>query len=158
MQEIAAAEAKLDELESQAIGLDPSRDLLAAAGEIGQLLEARGAAKGSNDDLPKREEAFRAALQKLQEAARALGLADANANALIDSMPNDLALTRVRELLRRRIALQAARESAKGRVEKALLRQRALDQSGGQRADDPTHLLKRKTRTRGATIDAVHAA
>ncbi len=143
VQEIAAAEAKLDELENQAIGLDPSRDLLAAAGEIGQLLEARGAAKGSNDDLPKREEAFRAALQKLQEAARALGLADAdaNANALIDSMPNDLALTRVRELLRRRIALQAARESAKGRVEKALLRQRALDQSGGQRADDPTHLL-----------------
>ncbi|MDP2354789.1 MAG: AAA family ATPase [Beijerinckiaceae bacterium] len=138
-QEIAGAQAKLEDFENQAKGLNPSPGLLAAAGEIEKLVEALGAADKSRGDLPRREEALRAGLQKLQQAARGLGLADAN--ALIERMPNDLALTRVRELLRRRTALQAARESAKGRVEKAHIRRRALDQSGAQRVDDPTPLL-----------------
>lgn len=138
-QDAAAAQAKLEDLQAQGKALNPSSDLLAAAGEIEKLVEERGAANKSRGDLPRREEALRAGLQKLQEAARALGLADAQ--ALIERMPNNLALTHVRDLLRQRTALNAARDSAKGRVEKAHLRKRALAQSGVQRVDDPTPLL-----------------
>ena len=139
-QEVADAEAEHKDMEAQAKALYPSSELLAAAGEIEKLVEELGAADKSRGDLPRREEALRAGVQKLQQAALALGLADAN--TLIERMPNNLALTHARDLLRQRTALNAARDGAKSRVEKTHVRRRALDQSGAQRVDDPTSLLK----------------
>lgn len=129
-------QAKLAEIDNAVAGLKLAPDLLAGAAAIDQLAGALAVANKSREDLPKREEAARTGRDRLEQAAKALGLPDAP--ALIERMPSDIALTRVRELLRARAAQDAALESAQSRLEKAQTRLRALEQAGAARVDDPS--------------------
>ena len=134
------AQAKVVEINNAVAGLKLAPDLLAGGGTIDQLIGALGAANKSREDLPKREEAARTGREKLEHAAQALGLTDAQ--ALIERIPSDIALTRVRELLRARVALDAACESAQSRLEKAQARHRTLEQSGAAHIDDPSSIAR----------------
>ncbi len=138
--QIADAQARLAEFDDAVAALKLAPDLLAGGAAIDQLVGALGAANKSREDLPKREEAARAARGKLEQAAQSLGLADAQ--ALIERMPRDIALTRGRELLRARAALDLAREGAASRLAKAQARQRALEQTGAARIEDPAALAR----------------
>ncbi len=137
---IADAQAKLHEIDEAAAALKLAPELVAGGAEIDQLVGALGAASKSREDLPKREEAARAARDKLEQAARALGLADAQ--TLIERMPRDIALTRGRDLLRARAALDLAREGAASRLAKAQARQRALELSRAARMEDPSNIAR----------------
>jgi chromosome segregation protein len=137
---VADAQAKLKEIDEAAAAIKLAPELVAGGAEIEQLVGALGAASKSREDLPKREDSARAARGKLEQAAHALGLPDAQ--VLIERMPNDIALTRGRELLRARAALDLAREGAASRLAKAQARQRALEQSGAARTEDPANIAR----------------
>ena len=85
---------------AEAASMDALRvdETLLAAGEtIEALRERLGAARKSEQDLPRRSEARRAAHEALSDAARRLGLACAD--ALSGALVSDAALARVRELI-----------------------------------------------------------
>ena len=74
-------------------------ELLADGGAIDALRERIGAIKASSADLPKREEAQRAASDLLADAARRLGFADQR--ELLAQQPTDAAIARAEALITR---------------------------------------------------------
>ena len=137
---IAEAQSKLATLQAEAAQLQTAPDLLSQAGEIEKLREMLGAADKSRADLPRREESANSGAQKLERAAQSLGLS--GAEALIERMPQELALVRVRDLLKKETEVNRAREGAVARLEKSTARRRALEQSGPQSIEDPTPLMR----------------
>lgn len=138
--EIAQAQELARAIEAEAAALKLAPDLIARARDIEKLREMLGAADSSQRDLPKREEAARSGLEKLERAAQALGLA--GAAELVARMPADLALTRARDLQRKLAGLETRRESAAARLEKAQATRRALEASAPQRPEDPAPRLR----------------
>jgi chromosome segregation protein len=137
---IAEAQSELAALQAEAAQLHTAPDLLTQAGEIEKLREMLGAADKSRADLPRREESANSGAQKLERAAQALDLP--SAAALIERMPQELALVRVRDLLKKQSELTRSREGAVARLEKAVARRRGLEQSGPQSIEDPAPLLR----------------
>lgn len=134
----AEANRRLRALELDAHSMAVPPDILADANAIGALRERLGAADDASADLPKQEEAAANAWRNLAQAASNLGLD--SADALVERMPSEISFARVRESIRERRDLEAARASAAKRLETALARKRALERSGPAPAENPASL------------------
>jgi uncharacterized protein YhaN len=117
--ELAKLDAEDDEGNSTIAELAVDEALLAMGRSADDLRETLGAVAKAEDDLPRRREAQRIALDSLAEAARRLGLE--SHEALLARLPTDLALAEMRESITARrdagrrleeaqTALEAARE------------------------------------------------
>lgn len=90
---------------------------LAQAGEIENLRGELAKALDRRGDLPKREEAARAAHAALEDAAARLGLA--SVDALFEKMPTDIAMAGARHGLRARETLDSRIQDAADRLARA---------------------------------------
>jgi chromosome segregation protein len=117
--------------------------LLADGAAIDALRERIGAIKASSGDLPKREEAQRAAADLLSDAARRLGFADQR--ELLAQQPTDAAIARAEALIGRGRMLAERVEDMRGRLERAEAELARHAQADGAQAHsvDPAPLALR---------------
>lgn len=130
-----------DTIEIAALAVDET--LLGSGPAIDALQTTLGAVLKDIQDLPRRRAAFRAAQDQLDAAAQRLGLG--SHAALLEKLPADPALARVRDLIDRiRRAGQAQRDAedkqARARHD---LESLALDETGAHAVADPEPLRQR---------------
>ncbi len=148
--ELEAMEAA-DRVRLGALAVDEA--LLAAAPAIGALRERLGAVAKAREDLPRRVEARRAAQELLAEAARRLGLG--SYDALLQNLPTDAAIARVRELMGEGRRHAERLREAEARLEEAEAeRQRLVAQDQAIEPGDPAPLLRRLDTFADIPVDA----
>ena len=145
-----AAEDSADAAAKASLGLDET--LAAHGAAIDELREHLGAVRKAEIDLPTRLGAQAQARAQLEELARRLGLADAD--ALLAATPTDAALARLRTLAVRRRANDKARAEAERRHAAAVTERRRLGEGTAAGAVDPAPLKRRLDAYAEAARDA----
>ncbi|WP_210496064.1 AAA family ATPase [Microvirga antarctica] len=112
--ELAQADAA-DAASIAALSVDEA--VLSEGVTIDALRERIGAVRKAIEDLPRRREARRTAQDALDEAARRMGLP--SHGVLLEALPTDHALARVRELIDQRRRDEERRREAEDRAERA---------------------------------------
>jgi uncharacterized protein YhaN len=140
LQALDAADAA-DTIEIAALAVDDT--MLACGPAIDALRERLGAVRKAMDDLPRRREARRAAQESLDGFAQRLGLA--GHVTLLEKLPTDPALARVRDLIDRIRRAEQAQRDAEEKQARARrdLENFATDDSGVHAMSDPEPLRQR---------------
>ncbi len=117
--------------------------LIETAAEIEALRERLGEIRKAESDLPKRREASRAAREQLDELARRLGLADAE--ALIARQPSDATISGVEAAMEARSDAEKRLLAEQEKAEEAERRLQELEQSQapGEALVDPAPFRQR---------------
>ncbi len=145
-----AAEDARDNALRASLGLDEA--LVAQGQAIDDLREQLGAVRKDEADLPKRIGAQAQARGQLEDLARRLGLADTT--ALLTFAPPDVALVRLRKLVKDRRAAETRHAEAERRHANALAEQRRLGQADEAQTLDPAPLKRRLDALADALRDA----